>query len=168
MLRKNNTTKNLGYTLLEILVYASLLALVIALMANSIASLTRVLITIKGERAVRMSAETALERVVREVRFAETINIGASTFDTHPGTLVLTTIDPFTEAAQTVTFSVSGGRITIQKGAGPLEYLTSNDVTLTNLIFRYITNGTVSKAIRTELTIGGKSFYSTSVLRRSY
>lgn len=161
-------TKNSGYTLLEILVYASLLALVIALMANSIASLTRVFITIKGERVIRASAEAALERIVREVRFAETVNTGASTLDTHPGTLVLTTIDPFTEAAQTITFSIASSRITVQKNANSVDYLTPDNVAVTNLVFRHMINGTVSQAVRTELTVEGKNFYSTSVLRRSY
>ena len=168
MFPKNNITKTSGYTLLEILVYASLLALVIALMANSIASLTRVFITIKEERVVRASAEAALERIVREVRFAKTINMGASTLNAHPGVLVLTTIDPFTEVAQTITFSINNNRVAVQKNADPVEYLTSDDFAVTNLVFRHMTNSTISEAIRTELTIDGKNFYTTTVLRRSY
>ena len=157
-----------GYTLLEMLVYGSLLALMIALIANSFAALARIVIDAKADRAVRSSAEAALERVSREVRLAEAINAGASTLDANPGVLVLTTIDPFTGTAQTVTFAVSGGRITVQKDAGLIEHLTSTGVTVTNLVFRHIANGSVSEAIRTELTIGGENFYSTVVLRRSY
>lgn len=164
--RSNNLLT--GYTILEMLVYASLLALMIALIANALASLTIIVRDAKGERNLRASAEAALERISREVRFAESINVGASVLDTHPGVLVLTTIDPFTETAQTVTFSVAGGRVAVQKGISPLDYLTSNDVAVTNFVFRRIINGSVSEAIRTELTIDGKNFYSTTVLRRSY
>lgn len=157
-----------GYTLLEILVYASLLALLIALMSNAVAVLTRYTIDAKTERVLRSSAEAALERIVREVRFAETVNTGASTLNAHPGVLALTSIDPFTEAPQTVTFSVSNNRVAVQKGANPIEYLTSDNAQVTNLIFRRIVSGTVSESVRTELTIDGEKFYTTTVLRRSY
>jgi len=157
-----------GYTLLEILVYASLLALMIALIANSTASLMQIVRDAKGERELRASAEAALERIAREVRLAETIDAGASILDAHPGELVLTTIDPFTENSQTVTFSFDNGRIMVQKGAEPIDYLTSDSVSVTNLVFRHIINGSVSETIRTELTADGKNFYTTTVLRRSY
>lgn len=160
--------KQTGYTLLELLVYASLLALMIVLMANSAASLSHIIAEAKTERTVRSSAESAIERIAREVRFANTVNMGASTLNVHPGTLVLTTIDPFTEAAQTITITVTSNRVSVQKNTNPLEYLTSDDTTVTNLVFRRMTNGTVSETIRVELTIGGENFYATTVLRRSY
>lgn len=157
-----------GFTIIEILIYASLLVLLIVLMANAAASLSHIIGEAKTERALRSSAEAALERITREIRFAENVNIGASIFNTHPGTLVLTSIDPFTETAQTITISVTGNQVAIQKNAGPIEYLTSNKVMVTNLIFRHILNGSVSESVRTELTINGKNFYTTTVLRRSY
>ncbi len=159
---------NNGYTLIEILVYASLLALMIALIANSAASLMQIVRDAKGERELRASAEAVLERIAREVRFAEAVDVGASTLDTHPGVLALTTIDPFSENPQTVTFSFNGGRVTVQKGAGPIDYLTSNGVNVSNLVFRRIANGAASESVKTELTIDGKNFYTTTVLRRSY
>ena len=165
---KLHTSNKKGFTLIEILVYASLLALLIVLMANAVASLSHIIGEAKTERALRSSAEAALERITREIRFADTVNMGLSVLNTNPGTLVLTSINPFTETAQTITISVTGNRVTIQKDANPVEYLTSDNTTVTNLIFRRIVNGTVSESIRAELTIGGENFYSTTVLRRSY
>jgi type II secretory pathway pseudopilin PulG len=160
--------KNRGYTLLEILVYAFLLALLIALMANSIAALAHIVVGAKEERTLRSSAEAAMERVAREIRFAENVDTGASALDTSPGVLVLASIDPFTGNPQTVMFSIDSGKIAVQKNAGQLNYLTSDSVTITNLVFRHTVNGSISESIKTELTIGGKNFYSTTVLRRSY
>ena len=157
-----------GFTVIEILIYASLLALLIVLMANAVASLSHIIGEAKTERTLRSSAEAALERITREVRFAETVNVGLSTLNTNPGTLVLTSINPFTETAQTITISVDGDLVTIQKNAGPVEYLTSDKTTVTSLIFRRIVNGTASESIRAELTVGGENFYTTTVLRRSY
>ncbi|TSC71096.1 MAG: Uncharacterized protein G01um101470_748 [Parcubacteria group bacterium Gr01-1014_70] len=161
-------TSRKGFTLIEILVYGALLAFMIALMANSIGSLSHLVVEAKTERAVRSSAEAALERITREIRFAASVNTGASTLGTHPGTLVLTSIDPFTETAQTITISVTNNRVSIQKNANPVEYLTSDDTTVTNFVFRRVANGTRSESVRTELTIGGEKFYNTTVLRRSY
>lgn len=160
--------KSRGYTLIEILVYASLLALMIALMANAVAALSHIVTDAKEERLVRSSVEAALERIAREIRFAETVNTAASTLNAHPGVLVLTSIDPFTEAAQTITFSVVSSRVVLQKGTGPLEYLTSGNVTVSNLVFRHMTNSDISESVRTELTIDGENVYTTTVLRRSY
>lgn len=157
-----------GFTLLEMLIYGSLLVLLIALMANSVAALSHLIIEAKAERVMRSSAEAALERIIREIRFAQAVDTNLSTFDTNPGTLVLTSIDPFTETPQTITISVSTNHVTIQKGTGPTEFLTSDKATVTNLIFRHIPNGAISDSIRAELTIDGKNFYTTTVLRRSY
>ena len=164
---KQKTKNKNGFTLLEILIYASLLVLLIVLMANAVASLSHLISDAKTERALRSSAEAAMERIAREIRFAETTG-AASVFDANPGTLALTSIDPFTEAAQTITISVSSGRVTLQKDANPVEYLTSDNVSVSNLTFRHITNGSTSESVRTELTIDGTNFYTTTVLRRSY
>jgi len=161
---KNKT----GFTLIEILIYASLLVLLIVLMANAVASLSHIIVEAKTERAIRSSAEAAIERITREIRFAQTVDTGTSSFGTHPSTLVLTSIDPFTEAPQTVTISFASNQVTIKKGTGAVETLTSDSVTVTNLVFRHIVNGATSESIRTELTIENKSFYTTTVLRRSY
>mgnify|MGYP001559790972 CR=1 FL=1 len=157
-----------GFTILEILVYGALLALLIALMANAIGALSHIVSDAKNERALRSSAEAALERITREIRFAAAVDTGASVLTANPGTLALTSIDPFTEAAQTITITLSGSRVTIKKGAGTAEFLTSDKTTVTNLVFRHIPNGTLSQSVRTELTVGGKNFYTTTVLRRSY
>lgn len=157
-----------GFTLLEILVYASLLVLLIVLIANAIASLSHIIIEAKAERALRSSAEAALERIAREIRFASAVDTGLSVLDASPGTLVLTSIDPFTETPQTITITLNNNRITIQKDAIEAEYLTSLKTTVTNLVFRHILNGTTSQSVRIELTVGGENFYTTTVLRRSY
>lgn len=157
-----------GFTLIEILIYAALLVLLIVLMANSVASLSHIITEAKTERTLRSSAETALERITREIRFAETVNTSSSVFGAHPGTLVLTSIDPFTESPQTVTISVASNRVTIQEGTGPIEELTSDNAIVSNLVFRHMLNSGTSESIRTELTIGASSFYTTTGLRRSY
>lgn len=163
-----HASRKKGFTLIEILVYASLLVLLIVLMANAVASLSHIIVEAKTERALRSSAEAALERITREIRFAESVNIGASVFNAHPGTLILTSIDPFTETPQTITISFTGSQITIQKNADASEFLTSDNTTTSNLVFRHILNGSASESVRTELTIDGKNFYTTTVLRRSY
>lgn len=157
-----------GFTLMEILVYAAILVLVVVTIIAIAVSLARFYKEAKEERSLRASAEAAFERMEREVRFAGEVLIGSSVLNTHPGTLALTTIDPFTESAQTVTFQLDGTQLGMQVNANPIAHLTSDDVAITNLVFRHITAGTVSEAIRVELTIGGENFYATTILRRSY
>lgn len=159
---------NRGYSLPEVLTYIAILAVVSIIVINTVLITAKAFSQAQNIRALNASAETAMERIVREIRFAESVDTGASTFNTNPGILVLTSIDPFTETVQIVTIAVSGGRVTLRKNAQPAEFLTSDDVAVNNLVFRHIVAGTVSETIRVEMQIGSANFFDTAVLRRSY
>ena len=156
-----------GYTLIEALVYIALIVLITVVLIQTLVFLTQGFRQAKGLRVVRLSAETALERIVREIRFADGVTVVGSIFDTHPGTLVLSSIDPITETPQTITITASGSALAIQKDAGTPALLTPTTVTVENIVFRYITTP-LSEAVKIELRINGENFYSTALLRRSY
>lgn len=157
-----------GYTLIEMLVYAALFVIASVVIVDGLLVATRLFARTKETRLLRISAETAMERIIREIRLANAVDMATSTLGTSPGVLMLNTIDPVTETPTTIRFALAGGRITIKKSASPAEYLTSEKITVSNLVFSHILNGSVSQAARIEFTIGGKNFYSTAVLRRSY
>jgi type II secretory pathway pseudopilin PulG len=156
-----------GYTLIEALIYIALLIGIAVILVQTLIFLSSEFRDAKKLRIIHVSAENALERIVRELRFADDISIVSSVFDTHPGTLVLSSIDPATETPQTITISSSGTQITLQKGSGSVDALTPATVDVENIVYRLITTP-LSKAVKVELRIDGKNFYTTALLRRSY
>lgn len=120
-------------------------------------------------RDIQDSAITVMERVVREVRSAQSVSTGGSTFDSHPGTLSLSTLEDGNPV--TVRFALSSGAIRLTRGGIDLGPLTSDDVTVTNLVFRRADN-TESELIRIELSLQAgertEHFYTSVVLRGAY
>lgn len=157
-----------GYTLIEAIVYLSILMIISTLVISAILSTAKVVAEAQDIRNVHTAAETAMERIAREIRFADSVTTGSSVLGSNPGTLVLSSIDPVSEAAQTITFGISGNRITIQKNSTGADYLTPESVAITNLIFRHIAT-TTPQAIKIEMGVENThNFYNTVILRRSY
>lgn len=165
-----------GFTLIEIIIYTAILALIFALVVNSLAVVIKAFN--QGRLAIKInnSAEVAMDRMVREIRAAYDIDAN-SELDSHPGRLILIT-DSLIIPGSTTTleFYLDLGRIMVEEEGDFVEALTSSDLTVTNLIFRQITAPSMSKAVKIEMEIQGSSgnyqktenFYNTAILRKSY
>lgn len=167
--------KHTGFTLIEMVVYTAIFAVMTVLIINSLLIVTKSLGSIWLTRDINSSAQIALERMAREIRLADSIDQGTSVFGVNPGRLKLNTIDPETSAVGTVEFFISNNRLMITEG-GITESLTGQDLEVSNLIFTSISASTISKAVKIDLEIKGQwvggekteKFYDTLVLRRSY
>ncbi len=165
----NNMKK--GFTLIEVIIYTAILAIIFILVVNSLSIVIKAFnqgrVTIK----INNSAETAMERMAREIRFA--YGIDASSALDH---LVLNTYVLGTEIPTTAEFYIDSGKLMVKEGISPADQLTSSDLNVTNLVFSQISASSVSKAIKIEMTIQGSSgnyqktedFYNTAILRGSY
>lgn len=157
-----------GYTLAEALVYLTILIIISVFVIGAILSTARLFAETQDLRNIHTAAETAMERIAREIRFADNVTTGSSVLGSNPGTLVLSSIDPESETAQIITFGLASNRITIQKDSGPIDYLTPASVSITNLIFRHVAT-TTPQAVKIEVGIENMhNFYNTAILRRSY
>ena len=160
-IRKNKS----GYTLLETVVYVSILAVIAVLALGSIVTMYRAYGKTKIERKIATSGEVAIERIVREIRSATSTKIN-SVFKTHPGTLALSTGE---------TINLSNGILNIQEGSGPVDDLTSDDVSISNLVF-YASTSPNSTLIKIEMTVEAgagillksRKFYGSAVMRSAY
>lgn len=159
-----------GYSLLEMIIYIAILALLLVVIISLTISITVSARGIKASKLVENSGIFALERIVRETRLASTVN-GTSVFGTNPGTLSLTT----GTTTRTVDFYVSSGQIYVRENGVVQGALTEASTTVTNLTFNLITSSS-SQAVKTTITIQSgsgstlkqKSFYATTILRESY
>jgi type II secretory pathway component PulJ len=165
MIRKNSQN---GYSLMELVVYIALFAMLSIVMTRSLITVMRTYASAKTYRTLQTNGELVMERVAREIREATTIT--SATYDSSPGALALSGIDS-TSAVHTASFSVSSGVIQINDN-GTTTALSTSDVTVSSLIFRHMTTAGGGHAIKIELTlttnrgnIASASFYDTIFLR---
>ena len=165
-----------GFTLIELVVYIGILALIGVAAVRLILSVSFNAAEIKAERALTASAEAAIETLTREIRQAYDVDLGASVFGANPSTLALKTF-VFPSSPDTIvrTFSLSGSRLARQDGLAPAEPITSQDVTITNLTFWHLSTAT-SDLITVKMSLESgqgrfketQTFYDSTVLRSKY
>ena len=158
-----------GTSLIEFLVYitvlTTLLLMIMAVVFGVLRSYDRLIVS----RHLSSSGSIALERMVREIRSASSVNQAQSTLSANPGHLVLIA------GATTTDFSVSNGALVVKQNSILEGPLTTASTTVTNLIFRLITTP-FSSAVKIEMTLQAQSgsitqsakYFDTVVLRNSY
>ena len=80
-----------GMTLLETVIYISLLAVISVAVVNVFLSETSAWARARAERDSTDAAKLALERITHEIRLASSVDTGQSVLGSHPGKLVLNT-----------------------------------------------------------------------------
>jgi type II secretory pathway component PulJ len=163
-----------GFTLIEMIVYVVVLASVFVLVVNTLLVVTRSYSSVKITNDLNNSSLIFFDRVIREIRRAESIDLAQSVFGSSPGRLVLNTTDSLDDPL-VLDFYVDNGNLKLDKDAVLSGSLTSDTVTITNLVFTD-TSTTTSASVKIELTLeatnGGttrtENFYSSAVLRGSY
>ncbi len=161
-------------TIVEVLVYIVILVLLVGVTVSTLLSLSSMYRNLLSLEAVNESAQSSLERIIREVRGATSVDTLQSTLNTSPGDLYLSSLDS-SGATTTLEFFVSGGAIRIKEAGVDSGPLSASNVRVTNLVFRRLPSAE-SQAVKVEMTIESgtstnyisKNFYSTAVLRGSY
>jgi len=154
-----------GYTLLETVIYVSILAVIAVLALGSILSIYQAYGKIKVERKLAGNADVALERMVREIRAATTTDIGVSVFGSSPGILKI----------GNVKFSLSASTLQVEEGQGSPAPLTASDVKINSLIF-YRETASESEIIKIEMALEAgsglfkknRNFFGSAVMRGIY
>lgn len=155
---RNVRSSSDGFTLVEILVYLALFAIISLVVLNSLGATGRVLSSLRSTRGTTDATLLAFDRMTRSIQAATSITVGSSTLGTSPGRLVLDT--------GTQIF-LSGTTLMIQESTGAAAPLAPPSVSFSSLIFRKIQTAG-SQGVKIEATVGGKNMYSTAVLRGSY
>jgi len=163
--------KNKGFSLLEMLVYISILVLLLGVIMNITVSIVRSHRAIKASRSIENSAIISLERITREVRGTNTVNIASSIFDTSPGKLVLNSTDDGGNP-RTVEFYLASGTLFLKENGVDVGPLSQSDAEVESLTFRLFSN-VEFVGVRVEMTIESGtstyyrsgSFYSSANIR---
>lgn len=164
-----------GFTLVETIVYLALFVILLVGIINSVLMLTGSYRNVRVSRSIESSAINTMDRIIREVRNADSIDYSQSNFGINPSALSLNTIDESGNSG-TVRFYVQGNRVYLQENGVVSGPLTNANVTVSSLVFRNITS-TSSTAVKVEMSISSTStnsvfitrdFQGTAVIRGSY
>lgn len=153
------------------LVYIGILVFMLAIIIEVVLSVGSADKVISSLRNIETSATLALERVSREARGSDTIVTASSVLGSHPGRLVLSSVNA-SGTVRTVEFYLSDGQLILRENGVDSGALTAADAYVTNLIFTRFASSTV-EGVRTEigLTSGtstsfrSETFYSSTLLR---
>lgn len=166
---KSHTQTQGGFSLVETVVYLGIIVLVAGALITTFLSLSTTLARNTAERELTHSANASLERIVRDIRSAASVNTGLSTFGTSTGALALLA------SGTTTRFYIANGNLMVSLNGVELGPLTSEQVTVQSLVFHHYV-GSTTDMVRAALTLSATSkaassthtFYSSAVLRGSY
>ena len=163
-----------GFTLVEVIIYLSITMMLSVVLVNSFLIVMRAFNAAQAASVVSVEASSILERTVREIRNANGVDVGASTFGSDPGTLVLNTVD-VNGGAATVRLWSDGTDIFVQNVSGESSKLSSPGITVGRFEFNRFSTSTTD-AIQIDLVLSAtrgrttiqKEFHTASVIRGAY
>jgi len=158
-----------GFTLIEMLVYIAILTIVSGGALTLLFSLTDQINAGRAQRLVSSSAQTALERMLTEVRSADAVDAVNSTLEVSSGVLALD------REASTTALTLSAGTVMLSSDGVIQGPLTSENVSVDELRFYHYDN-TNTELVRVVLTLSAtvgdtsitRTFNAAGVLRGSY
>jgi len=165
--KKNKNSSLGGYTLVELLFYVALFAVLTLTVINALIIMTKAFKETTIQRELTQGS-TILERISREIRKASDITSISAT------NLKLATADD-TGAAKTVEFLLSGTDLQLLENNVLTGNLNGPNISITGLSFSQITTAH-SKAVKITVTVRSNNdiqnrnadFYNSVVLRGTY
>lgn len=176
-IKRRPTTRG-GYTLIEMLFYVFLLSLILLVVINVLVLIINSQKNLKASKNIENAAVISLERIVREIRNAKSLDLLNSNLNTTSGTITGTLQLNTTDDAgnpKTVHFFASSTVLSMKENESYTGPITPPNVSLTSLVFRQIDSGN-TQAVKVDLTFqSGQGnyqktvpFYTTAIIRGTY
>ncbi len=166
---KNN---NKGYSLVELIMYSALLALLVAVISYVISALFTANQVVRATRRVENSEIAFGDKFMREVRAATSATV-VSSYPYTNDTLTLNVSN--SSGTHTTKFYRSGDRVMMDQNGVQVGPLTLSNARVTSLHF-VVMSTTTAQAVKYEIVIIGptstpavsEKFYGTSIMRGFY
>lgn len=148
-----------AFTLIELILYIGILSfMVVALIQFNLHSL-RTGEQNRMQQEIQQSGEFSLERILREIRAAEAVNIEESTFDSEEGRLSLSIME---ESQNPTLISLEEGQVMLQQGGESPIALTPDSITITQLQFTNLSVEGHTTTIHVEMEVEGELLFKSS------
>jgi len=167
--KRNTKTGSKGFSLIEVVIYFGLLAIISTLVITHIISMFKNYGTVRSNQEIEYNAIAILDKLTRDVRDSESINVTDSDFDVAQGAISLRT-----SSTSEVLFYLENNKVKYTKDGILIGNLSTNSVTVSNFRIQYI-NASSTEAIKVDLNLEitphlqstpiSKNFYTTILLR---
>lgn len=141
-----------GFTLIEILIYISIIGLVLVGFITFAISISNFKEKVYVEQEVQANSRVALNLITQKILTADGVNVGSSIFGLDPGVLSLSMADP-NKNPTIISLTADDGQLQIQEGMSDAITTTSKKVKVTNLVFTNLTSTSDRSNIKIKLTI---------------
>ena len=160
-MNKTYNTKK-GFSLLEMIVYISILVLMLGVIMSIAVSIVRSHRAIRASRSIENSAILSLERITREIRDADNVDSASSVFGADSGRLTLDSIDS-SGNPRTVEFYLNSNTVFLKENGVDLGPLSQADALVRALVFRLVSSPS-ALGVRVEMTVesGTSTYYRTA------
>lgn len=158
----NKNIRRLGFTIIELLLYVSVAAVMLLLAAGFLGTLLQSRVKNQAVSEVEDQGARAVELITQTMRNAIDATVPAPRTSGPLLSLVVAT-----SSASPTIFDSQGGALRITEGAAPPVLLTSSRVALSGLVFQNLARLNTSSTVRVQFTLsrvnpGGKSEYDYS------
>jgi type II secretory pathway pseudopilin PulG len=171
--QKNNFNK--GFSIMEIIIYFALLAVISTLVTTNIIALFKNYNIVRSNQEIEYNAINIIDKLTRDTRDAQSINISDSSFSVAQGSVSLRIASSTNQtSSSSVRFYLNNNKVKYMKDGVDFGNISTNDVNVSNFRIFYI-NSSSTEAIKVELTLDTiphlnstsiyKNFYTTIQLR---
>ncbi|MBT5808682.1 type II secretion system protein [Candidatus Uhrbacteria bacterium] len=141
-----------GFTLVETLLYILLMGIVLVGISGFVLNLFEIRAKTQAASEVAFNARLIQDRLTDSMRHAEGVNTGASTFAADPGVLSINMVagadDP-----HVYSLTADDGQFQISEAGGGAVSITTDDVSVSNLVFTNLTSADDVAVVQVQFTI---------------
>lgn len=154
-----------GLTILEIVIYFSMLGVLTVVVITSITSLFKSYSVIKLHQNIETSAIQIMDKITRDLRDGDEVAIAQSSFGVPTGSVAVNiTTDSVTDVYR---YYATSSTVKYSKNGVFLGDLTQPGVVVNSFTAYYI-NGTSTQAVKIELNLQATPRYSTSTISKNF
>jgi hypothetical protein len=163
-----------GLTVMEILIYLSILILSTAIIVRVMAGTFGMFAKSRAIRGITVTGSALMERIVYNIRNAESYSVTGNSLGVNPSTLSIVVPDS-SGIDHTYVYTVTNNRLTETIDGASAEYLHPANQTITTFRIDQITAGSYSGALITLVLQDGRvspaetaTFTTTTMMRGTY
>lgn len=177
LFKKTNFKKNInqGFSIVEIIIYFGLLAVISTLVIGNIITLFKNYNVVRSNQELEYNAINIFDKLTRDTRDAKSVNISDSSFSVAQGAVSLHIASSTNDnASNTVKFYLNNNKLKYMKDGVDFGNISTNAVNVSNFKIYYISSSS-TEAIKVEMTLDtiphlnstniSKNFYTTIQLR---
>ncbi len=152
MLFISKNLPNKGFTLIETLIYIAIVGGIMVTFISFSLNISGARNKVYSAQEVQANARMALDIITKKIQSASSVSTTASVFGTNPGTLYLimssSTLNP-----TIINLSANTSSLQIKEGAASTTIITSNVVSVTNLVFNNWSASSTRENIGVNMTV---------------